>query len=80
MSDSDIELAAQWDGEPEKLIGTLLMLNFIEGDEDKRKIHGWKEHNPYAFHAKARQERARHAANTRWEQCDRIRIVMLTAC
>jgi hypothetical protein len=59
MSDEDIELAADWLGEPGLLVATLLEVRFIAGDEHARRIHDWGEHNPWSTGEEMRKWKAR---------------------
>ena len=62
MSDEDIELAVDWDGDIGLFVSTLSEVGFIDGDEFEREIHDWAEHNPWASGAEMRADRARFAA------------------
>ncbi len=66
LSDEDIALAAQWDGEPQDLITTLIDLRLLDQDGETLTVHDWNTHNPYAAHAPERSERAKKAAAKRW--------------
>jgi len=72
MNDKDIARAAGWNGKPEKFIQTLINPEapWLEKDEKKKcyRLHGWKEHNTYAAHAKERSEASRKAAEKRWKR------------
>jgi len=72
MNDKDIARAAGWKGKPEKFIQTLLKPEspWLEKDEKKKcyRLHGWKEHNTYAAHAKERSEASRKAAEKKWKR------------
>lgn len=66
LSDEDIEIAADWDGEAGALIKALVELKFMEGDQGSRRIHDWAEHQPFVAGRPARVEQARRAAEARW--------------
>lgn len=66
MSDEDIELAADWDGEPGALVDALLEVGFLDGEPGRRVIHDWQEHNPYAASKGQRIEKGKKAASARW--------------
>lgn len=72
MNDKDIARAAGWKGKPEKFIQTLLKPEspWLEKDEKKKcyRLHGWKEHNTYAAHAKERSKASRKAAEKKWKR------------
>jgi hypothetical protein len=62
LSDEDIELAVDWEGDHGALVAELVAVGFLDGDECSRRIHDWAEHNPWAAGADARSEKARWAA------------------
>jgi len=68
MSDEDIELAADWAGEPGAFVSALVDVGFIDGDSGTYAIHDWQDHNPWAASRGQRQEAARAAAAARWER------------
>lgn len=65
MSDEDIELAADWDGEVGTLVRELVQVRFLDGDSGARSIHDWCEHNPWAAGAEQRSMKARWNAAKR---------------
>jgi hypothetical protein len=68
LSDEDIELAAEWEGEPAVFVKTLAEVGFLEGSQGTFIIHDWKEHNPYAAARGSRVANARKAAAERWSR------------
>lgn len=68
LADEDIEDVVDWHlvGEPGALIQALADLRWLDGEEGKRQIHGWAEHQPYVVNRSARVERARRGAAARW--------------
>jgi hypothetical protein len=64
----DIADMANWKGEPEKFVNVLLneKSKYLDQVNGEYSIHDWKEHQSWVFHADERSERARQAANTRW--------------
>lgn len=66
MADDDIELAADWDGEPGVFVRALIAVGFLDGEPGLRAIHDWKEHNPYAASKGERIEKGKQAAAARW--------------
>jgi len=62
MSDEDIELAVDWEGENGAFAKEMAAVGFLDGVEGSRKIHDWAEHNPWAAGADARSEKSRWAA------------------
>lgn len=66
MTDEDIELAADWNGEPGAFVSALLEVRFLDGEPGLRAIHDWQEHNPYAASKGERIEKGKQAAAARW--------------
>jgi uncharacterized phage protein (TIGR02220 family) len=66
MTSEDISLSANWDGDPDVFISTLIEIGFIDESEGYYSLHDWEENNPYAVHAPERKERAKKAARARW--------------
>ncbi len=75
LSDEDIELAAEWDGEPGAFVRALVEVGFLDGEALKFTVHDWHEHNPWAATRGMRIEAARKAAAVRWERrTDAVRM------
>ena len=66
MTIEDIEIAADWRGEPGKLVEALLEVKFLDTGEEGYSIHDWAVHNRYAAHAQERSEIAKKGAETKW--------------
>lgn len=66
MTDEDIELAADWDGEPGAFIEALRRIRFVDGDEGESIVHDWAEHQPWAAGAEARSLKAKWNAVKRF--------------
>lgn len=66
MSDEDIELAADWMGEPGALVKALIEVGFLDGEPGAYMIHDWHDHNPWAASRGQRQQAARDAAARKW--------------
>lgn len=62
MSDEDIELAADWQGDDGQLVQALASVGFLEGDTGAFVVHDWAEHNPWAAGASERSEASKWAA------------------
>lgn len=62
LSDEDIEIAADWDGEEGLLVSTLVSCGFLDGGEAERRIHDWEEHQPWSAGSEDRSERAKWRA------------------
>lgn len=65
MSNEDIELAAEWEGEEGCFVDTLASVRFLDGTEGDYALHDWHEHNPWAAGAEARSAKARWNAAKR---------------
>lgn len=65
MTDEDIELAVDFDGEEGALISALCDVGFMDGEQGERVIHDWEEHNPWAAGADARSIKAKWNAMKR---------------
>jgi len=79
MDGEDIEIAAKWTGEEGQFVHTLIELRWLDWipndpeDDDSYSegnyvLHGWEEHQAYASKSEERHERAKKAAQTRWEK------------
>ena len=76
----DIEIAAKWQGEDGIFYETLVELNLLDEKKKSVSIHDWATHNPYAFHANDRKNKAKKAAEARWnKQCSDDATSMLRA-
>jgi hypothetical protein len=62
VTDEDIELAADWTGEPGAFVRALVDVRFLDGPELRRELHDWQEHNRWSAGAVARSDKARRAA------------------
>jgi hypothetical protein len=58
MSDEDIELAADWDGEDGALVSALAAVKFIDGEAGSYQVHDWAEHQPWSAGSDDRRQRA----------------------
>lgn len=79
LSDEDIEIAADWSGDPGVLVACLVAVRFLDGSEGARTIHDWAEHNPWAAAKGERIASAKAAASVRWA-CDPHATRMRPAC
>ena len=62
LSDEDIELAANWDGDEGALVAALVEVRFVDGEEGSRAVHDWVDHQPWSAGSESRSERARWRA------------------
>ena len=58
MSDEDIEIAADWVGEPDAFVRARVDVRFLDGEPGARRAHDWSEHNPWASGADLRSAKA----------------------
>ena len=66
MDIADIELAADWQGDSEMFVKTLIDLALLDTNADGCVfVHDWKEHNSYAFYGPERSLKASRAACAR---------------
>jgi hypothetical protein len=68
MSEEEVELAADWEGEPGALIHALTETRFLDGVTGSYSIHNWAKRNPYAAARAVRIEAARKAAVAKWQK------------
>lgn len=66
LSGEDIELAADWAGDPGVFIAALCEVRFLDGKDGAYTVHDWSTHNPWAAAYGKRKESAVHAARMRW--------------
>lgn len=62
MTDEDIELAINWNGEPDAFVQAMADVGFFDGAAGQRRIHDWAEHNSWAAGAQQRSDKSRWAA------------------
>ena len=77
----DVEIAAEWRGEPEALVKTLLTLRLLEWEDERYKIHDWIEHNPWASEAESRSDVARFSklAQVNPAACEELRRLNISS-
>lgn len=63
-----LELAADWPGEPGAFIETALSVGFLERIDGGFKVHDWEIHNPFAYHAEERSQKARESVMNRYKK------------
>jgi len=66
MTEEDIELAAEWEGEVGAFVSALSEVGFLDGEMGSFTVHDWAEHNPWAAAHGQRIEAAKRAAAKRW--------------
>jgi hypothetical protein len=62
MDTDDLEIAADWQGDPGAFVAALVEVRFLSGADGEYVIHDWAEHNPWASGSNARAEKSRWAA------------------
>ena len=69
MDAEDVELAADWKGDEGAFTQALIDCRWLEKTDDGcYAIHDWDEHQAYASKSEERHERAKKAAQARWEK------------
>ena len=69
MDAEDVEIAARWPGEPGIFLSAVTdkKCHFIDIVDGVFCLHDWEEHQGYVVHAKERSDKAKLAANARWQ-------------
>jgi hypothetical protein len=67
MSNEDIALAADWDGEPDEFVAALVDVKFIDLVDGAMVIHDYSENQPWVSKSLERSTKAKAAADKRWE-------------
>ncbi len=67
LTGEDLEIAANWNGEPGAFISALVAVRFLDGEPGAYTVHDWAEHNPYVASRPQRIEASRQAGKARWE-------------
>jgi hypothetical protein len=68
-TEEDIADSAGYDDDPSTLINALIDSGWLDQTDDGVfVVHDWDEHQGWACGAKARSDKARHAARTRWDK------------
>lgn len=68
MDLDDIAIASDWSGDEKEFIDALVKIGWVEKIDGVYILHDWEENNPWAADAVNRSERARKAAEKRWER------------
>lgn len=76
MDETDIEIAAQWNGEHGKFISAICSegTKFLDKKGKLFVVHDWQENNPYAYHAPLRKQQAKKAAEAKWAKYNKNNI------
>ena len=59
LENEDIEIAAGWMGEVNKLAPTLNALGWLDGEPGTFRLHQWQEYNPWVAEMQSRSDKAR---------------------
>lgn len=59
MNAEDIEIAARWEGEPERFVNESLNVRWIDVNDETYSLHDWGEHNPWSADSVERGDKAR---------------------
>lgn len=62
----DIEDLSNWNGEYGKFVESLLDVKLLDFENEVYQIHDWKHHQPWIYFSEARSEKAKIAAQARW--------------
>lgn len=62
LTDEDLELAVDWQGEEGQFVSVMSEVGFLDGEQGGRRVHDWAVHNPWAAGANDRSEASRWAA------------------
>lgn len=69
MNIKDIEMMAEWRGDKEQFVATLIDLKLLDKHKNGVfKIHNWKARNGYIYFAPERSEHAKKAAQARYKK------------
>lgn len=68
LSNDEIAMIAEIDIDADKFVETLIELRFIDVANGLKKLHEWKEHQPFVFYAEERSKIARQNVEKRWRQ------------
>jgi len=68
MTADDIELVADWKGEPDNFYNTLAELSWLDIESGSVSVHGWAENQPWIASQAERTTRARKGAEARWNK------------
>jgi hypothetical protein len=75
MTWTDICAAMEYKGSPQKIIGALLRIGYLDRPEpDLLAIHDWADHNCYASNAESRRSAAKQGATSRWQSKNNQRL------
>lgn len=61
MTDDEIEAAAEWAGERGAWISAAVSLRLVDGEQGKREVHSWHEHQPWISQREGRVALARES-------------------
>lgn len=76
MPDVMIETAADWDGDPGRLIALLTECGFLVGEAGARAFHDWEDHQPWCFGAEDRSEKGQLAALSKHHGMEKARRII----
>jgi len=79
MTAEDIAIAADWDGDSEQFVITLLELRFLDKQGDEIAVHDWADNNPWAAGSSKRSEDAKLAALIKHHGKDAARMLIASA-
>lgn len=79
MTAEDIAIAADWDGDAELLVTTLVEMRLLDQEGNGLRVHDWAENNPWAAGSSKRSEDAKLAALIKHHGRDAARMLVASA-
>lgn len=76
MTAEDIAIAADWDGDADLFVKTLVELELLDATEWNLCVHDWAENNPWAAGAVRRSEAAKFAALIKHRGREAARLIV----
>jgi len=70
MDNEAIADVCSFDGDPDVFVTTLTECGFLDGEPLSRKIHDWRDENPYVATWAERSAKSKRAAAARWGNSD----------
>lgn len=71
LSNDEISMIAEVDIDPDRFVETLIELRFLDIEGGRKKLHEWKEHQPYAYFAEERSKIAKQNIEKRWKAVEK---------
>lgn len=68
IDDEAIEIISGWQGESTAFLTHLVKVGFLKKGRHHYRVHDWAEHQGFAYYAKERSQKARRAAEARYQK------------